>query len=141
MTLIGKMRKNKKGFTLIELIVVIAILAILAIIAIPRLAGFTNSAKLNANENSVATLQAVCNVYEADTGNAPATLAVLQVDKYLGAGVTPKGPKIVTSNPVTPYNAAANQYFVYTIASKTVSIGAAPADAATGFVLSAVSSN
>ena len=52
------MRKNRKGFTLIELIVVIAILAILAAIAIPTFSGITNSAndrvKL-ANAKSIAT--------------------------------------------------------------------------------------
>ena len=37
-------RKNKKGFTLIELIVVIAILAILAAIAIPAFAGVNERA-------------------------------------------------------------------------------------------------
>ena len=42
--------KNKKGFTLIELIVVIAILGILALIAIPRFAGFTDRAKIRADE-------------------------------------------------------------------------------------------
>jgi len=34
--MINKMKKNKKGFTLIELIVVIAIIAILAAVAIPN---------------------------------------------------------------------------------------------------------
>lgn len=38
-------KRNKKGFTLIELIVVIAILAILAAILIPRFAGFTDKAR------------------------------------------------------------------------------------------------
>jgi prepilin-type N-terminal cleavage/methylation domain-containing protein len=52
------MRKNRKGFTLIELIVVIAILAILAAIAIPTFTSITNKANDNvkvANATSIAT--------------------------------------------------------------------------------------
>ncbi|NPE21979.1 prepilin-type N-terminal cleavage/methylation domain-containing protein [Fusibacter sp. A1] len=45
-------KKRKGGFTLIELIVVIAILAILAAIAIPRLGGFTTTAKINADKQT-----------------------------------------------------------------------------------------
>ncbi|MGI5850251.1 MAG: prepilin-type N-terminal cleavage/methylation domain-containing protein [Christensenellales bacterium] len=51
-------RKNRKGFTLIELIVVIAILAILAAIAIPTFIGITDQADnavLIANARSIAT--------------------------------------------------------------------------------------
>ncbi len=51
-------RKNKKGFTLIELIVVIAILAILAAIAIPSFLSITNNATENvrlANARTIAT--------------------------------------------------------------------------------------
>jgi len=48
---------NRKGFTLIELVVVIAILAILALIAIPRFSGFTNRAKIQADQQQVAIVQ------------------------------------------------------------------------------------
>ena len=43
--LLGKKKRNQKGFTLIELIVVIAILAIFAAILIPRFTGFQDKAR------------------------------------------------------------------------------------------------
>jgi type IV pilus assembly protein PilA len=49
-------RKNRKGFTLIELIVVIAILAILAAIAIPAFTGSLNNAKKGTDEASARTI-------------------------------------------------------------------------------------
>lgn len=50
------LRKKKKGFTLIELIIVIAILAILAAVALPRLSGFTTSAKEKADIANAKTI-------------------------------------------------------------------------------------
>lgn len=48
-----KLRKNKKGFTLIELIVVVAILAILAAVAVPNFIGMSERA-LTATEIAAA---------------------------------------------------------------------------------------
>lgn len=59
-------KKRKGGFTLIELIVVIAILAILAAIAIPRLGGFTDNAKISADEGSERTIQSAISIAEAN---------------------------------------------------------------------------
>jgi type IV pilus assembly protein PilA len=41
----NKMKKNSKGFTLVEIIVVLVILAVLAAFTIPTMLGFVNEAK------------------------------------------------------------------------------------------------
>jgi type IV pilus assembly protein PilA len=46
-------KKNKKGFTLLELITVIAIIGILAVIAIPQFSGFRQKACMTATKSDV----------------------------------------------------------------------------------------
>jgi type IV pilus assembly protein PilA len=58
--------RNKKGFTLIELIVVIAILGILAIIAVPRLGGFSESAKIATDKEAAAVTANATAIYVAE---------------------------------------------------------------------------
>lgn len=48
MELINRIRKNRKGFTLVEIIVVLVILAILAAFTIPTMMGFVGDAKAKA---------------------------------------------------------------------------------------------
>lgn len=48
MELINRVRKSRKGFTLVEIIVVLVILAILAAFTIPTMLGFVNDAKKKA---------------------------------------------------------------------------------------------
>lgn len=48
MEMINRMRKNKKGFTLVEIIVVLVILAILAAFTIPAMLGFVGDSKKKA---------------------------------------------------------------------------------------------
>lgn len=85
--------KNQKGFTLIELIVVIAILGILALIAIPRLSGFTRSAKVSADYSTATTIGHAAAAYaaEKDISSGTITVANLQDAKYLPETV--KGPQ------------------------------------------------
>lgn len=58
-------RKNKKGFTLIELIVVVAIIAILAAIAVPSFIGLQQKAEDAVLIADAATLAGQINVYNA----------------------------------------------------------------------------
>lgn len=58
-TIIQKLqaKKNKKGFTLVELVIVIAILAILAAIAIPVIVSTINSANTSTFTSDAATVE------------------------------------------------------------------------------------
>ena len=58
-------KRNKKGFTLIELVVVIAILGILAALAIPRLGKTKDTAEINAQVANARTISSAVMMYQA----------------------------------------------------------------------------
>lgn len=66
-----KKLNNKKGFTLIELIVVIVIIGILAAIVVPRLSGFTDTAKKQAVVADAKTIASAAAALYAETGTTP----------------------------------------------------------------------
>ena len=62
-------KRNKKGFTLIEMVIVIAILGILIAIAVPRFAGFRGRAQDSADKATAATIGKAAELYYATEGD------------------------------------------------------------------------
>jgi len=61
-----KIKKTKKGFTLVELIAVIAILAILGAVLIPRIGGYQQKARKSNLQSSAKTIINAIHAYNAD---------------------------------------------------------------------------
>lgn len=113
------LRNIKKGFTLVELLIVIIIIAVLAAIAIPK---FSNSSQRSKESSLRANLKLVRNaidLFRADTGAFPATMAGLTTATTAGlsaaaapctiAGTDWRGPYL-QAVPVDPVSGSAMTY-------------------------------
>jgi prepilin-type N-terminal cleavage/methylation domain-containing protein len=82
-------RKNRRGFTLIELMIVIAIIGILAAIAIPNFSKARRQARLKACVSNMRTIEGAIEMYEMDNTATDAIPdffgdgGVLVTEKYL----------------------------------------------------------
>jgi len=72
--------RSRKGLTLIELLIVIIILGALAAIAIPRITTSATTAKRNACNTNVDTLNTAIEMYNIDTGDYPNALTDVTKD-------------------------------------------------------------
>lgn len=86
--MINKLKKNQKGFTLVELIVVLVILAILAAFTIPAMLGFVDDARAKA---------AVAQGREAHVAAQSATTSAATVDANIDKGDTPATTAIINN--------------------------------------------
>ena len=77
------MKKNNKGFTLVELIVVLVILAILAAVLVPALLGYIDKAKkkkdMNSAEAAYIAAQAMCSEWYG-TGLPAGKTSIVNLD-------------------------------------------------------------
>ena len=63
-----KLKKNNKGFTLVELIAVLAILGIIGAIAVPKFTATRKNAAIKAHEANVRILENAANMYITEKG-------------------------------------------------------------------------
>lgn len=69
-----QLKKNKKGFTLVEIIVVLVILAILAAIMIPTMIGFVNDAQGKAEISNARAAYLACQMVVTEESRGTPTL-------------------------------------------------------------------
>ena len=98
-------RKNKKGFTIIELMAVFAILAIVAAIAVPRFTGSTDKAKVKADVASAKIIAKAAEQKWIDDGSSTATDGYTATALH-SAGYLKEVPTVQKSGAATGYYAA-----------------------------------
>ena len=77
------LRKNEKGFTLIEMLIVVVIVAILAAISVPIYVEYVKTARASDAKTTINAIWQAAQVYYQDKGEWPATVEDLENEKYL----------------------------------------------------------
>lgn len=60
------MKKNKKGFTLVELVIVVAVMAVLIAVAVPTVSSITKTAQKTVADTNARTIESTLKLKEAE---------------------------------------------------------------------------
>ena len=105
-----KIKKQKKGFTIVELVIVIAIIGILSAILIPTFAGLVKRANIAADTALVKDLNTVLATDKAVNGKHTTMHDALEVTKESGLDVSKINAKIAKNEIMWD---SANDVFCY----------------------------
>lgn len=83
MSSLKSIRKNEKGFTLIEMIVVLFIVSLLMLLVIPGVMQQQENAQTKGNEALHSVLQSQVDLYKIEVGSNPVSFASLKDKKFL----------------------------------------------------------
>jgi len=85
---LSRVRRNSKGFTLIEVMIVIVIIGILGALALPQFSSYRARAFCSRVESDVRNSVSACKVYFATYEKYPTNLTQIQVNFRPSPGVT-----------------------------------------------------
>ena len=111
--LMRKMKKDDKGFTLVELMIVVVIIGILIAIAIPVYNSIQSRAEQRACDANVRTILSQIEVYKAQNGGAHPGADATTFGTFLSGGI------YFQDEPICPSN---NNTASYTWATATSSV-------------------
>lgn len=74
------MKKDNKGFSLVELIIVIAIMAILVVVVAPQYLKYVEKSRISVDQDNAGEIGRAMQIYAADQGNPSAAATVTVTD-------------------------------------------------------------
>lgn len=81
------MKRNPRGFTLVEILIVVIILGILAAIVIPQFTNASNDARNSSVQSTLQTIRSQIELFKIQHGDTPPTIAALGLN-----AATPPSP-------------------------------------------------